>query len=216
MSNQDEIREQLSALMDGELSRDERAFLLRRIEHDQALKATWSRYHLMREVLSHRQAAAPFDLADRVMTEIKREREPVAQARVRSGGWRPVVGMALAASVALVAILAVRPTQMPSTAPALATDAPAPRVALPVGVPGPIAALSDQGIGAQPVSAERSLVLGPATAPMDPNRALLLRHGQAMEAYGNLGTSPYVHALTVPAVWPASEIPAVEAVVEGQ
>ena len=40
-----QIREQISALMDGELSRDETAFLLRRMEHEPALVTSWSRFH---------------------------------------------------------------------------------------------------------------------------------------------------------------------------
>ena len=47
----EDIREQLSALMDGELGRDERAFLLRRLEHDADLRSMWTRMHLVRDVI---------------------------------------------------------------------------------------------------------------------------------------------------------------------
>ena len=49
MSN--EIREQLSALMDGELPRDQVRFLLRRVDTDDQLASTWMRYQLASSVL---------------------------------------------------------------------------------------------------------------------------------------------------------------------
>ena len=44
-------RQQLSALMDGELSPDEARFLLRRLQHDEELGSTWERWQLCGDVL---------------------------------------------------------------------------------------------------------------------------------------------------------------------
>ncbi len=47
----DQIREQLSALLDGELPRDEMGLLLRRLEKDPALRRTFGSYALIGETL---------------------------------------------------------------------------------------------------------------------------------------------------------------------
>ena len=52
-------RENLSALMDGELSAEPTRFLLRRLEHDPELGATWSRWHLIRACLAADASQAP-------------------------------------------------------------------------------------------------------------------------------------------------------------
>ena len=53
-------RQQLSALMDGELLADEARFLLRRLQHDRDLAGCWERWQLCGDVLRGRaQAPAP-------------------------------------------------------------------------------------------------------------------------------------------------------------
>ncbi|HOV58400.1 MAG TPA: sigma-E factor negative regulatory protein, partial [Rhodanobacteraceae bacterium] len=47
----EQLREQLSALMDGELDPDGARFLLRRIAADADLKRRWERQHLARAAL---------------------------------------------------------------------------------------------------------------------------------------------------------------------
>ena len=68
-----DVREQLSALMDGELDRDSTRFLLRRLDADPALKSQWERMQLARAALRRPTAlAAPAGFADRVIAEIGR------------------------------------------------------------------------------------------------------------------------------------------------
>ena len=43
--------EHLSSLMDGELSRETSLFMTRRLSTDEALCATWERYHLIRDCI---------------------------------------------------------------------------------------------------------------------------------------------------------------------
>ena len=60
-------RQQLSALMDGELLADEARFLLRRLQHDHDLAGCWERWQLCGDVLrGHAQAPAPAGFAERV------------------------------------------------------------------------------------------------------------------------------------------------------
>ncbi len=110
-THQHDIREQLSALIDGELERDSARFLLRRIGHDDALCARWDRWHRYGETM--RGAALPLreDFSARIMAVIENESQPVQaeqpsarQPLLRWGG-----GFAVAASVALAALLLVKP-----------------------------------------------------------------------------------------------------------
>ena len=104
----DQIGVQLSALMDGELARDEMRFLLRRIEGDPQLAQRWSRYEFARAVL-RRQVQAPLrsDFADSLSQRLAAEAVP---ARRRGAGLlRWVGGGAIAASVAVAALVMTRP-----------------------------------------------------------------------------------------------------------
>lgn len=189
----EDIKEQLSALMDGELSRDERAFLLRRLDHDAELKATWARYHLARDVLTHRPGASPtIDLTDRIMGALAAEDAAPRAAASKSQRWRPWIGAALAASVAMMAVISITPRSGLDDAPTLA-DAPAPRVSLPAGVPGPIApSLNGMGNGVQTVSAERSHILsGPDSISAD--QLLLLRHAQVSDGSFMVGGASHLY-----------------------
>lgn len=100
-------REDLSALMDGELAAEPTRFLLRRLDHDPELGATWSRWHLIRACLasdSARMSAQQTDndFAARVAAALETDEAP--QARFRHWG-RYVGGGAIAASVAVAALM---------------------------------------------------------------------------------------------------------------
>jgi len=99
--------ELLSALMDDELSPRERDALLRRLEHEPGLQARWTRYHAARAALTTGAVRLAPGFGDRVRGE--REREPSVLAPGRAAASRPVwirplAGVAIAASVALVAV----------------------------------------------------------------------------------------------------------------
>lgn len=102
----EQIKEQLSALMDGELPADQARFLHRRLEGDAELRADWARWHLMRESLQGRSATGPnTELIERVAAALRDEATPRA-------GWMPgalrwVAGAAVAASVAVAALVAL-------------------------------------------------------------------------------------------------------------
>lgn len=100
------IKEQLSALMDGELPRDETRFLLRRLDADTQLTTTWSNYQIASDVLKKRFATPmPANFSVAVMQAIAIEHQPAAR-----GGWlRWAGGGAIAAAVAVVALTTMRP-----------------------------------------------------------------------------------------------------------
>lgn len=130
--NQDDALEQLSAWMDGELPDAEARFLQRRLEHDEALRAAWTRLQLASQCL-RRQDWQPMDagFASRVAAGLGAERSP---------GLRRPLRWAMAASVATLALL---------MAPRLLQQAavPAPTIA---EVPAPAA----EHVIASPASAD--------------------------------------------------------------
>jgi sigma-E factor negative regulatory protein RseA len=106
----DEILEQLSALVDDELSDLERPLLLGRLQRDASLRERMGRYQLISEVMRGTENASALGIADRVQAAIQQDtpsgepRSPLAPA----AGWRkPLAGVAIAASVAVVAVLTV-------------------------------------------------------------------------------------------------------------
>jgi sigma-E factor negative regulatory protein RseA len=104
--------ENLSAAMDGELSKDELRFLLRRLDRDASLVDAWARYHVAGDGLRHQlplMASAGF--ATRVMAVIEGEEAATIQVAPKRRDWlRLSVGGAIAASVAVAALMVSQPT----------------------------------------------------------------------------------------------------------
>jgi sigma-E factor negative regulatory protein RseA len=106
----EQIREQVSAFLDGELPNSETELLLKRLTRDGELRESFGRYALIGEAI---RGASPAYLthgfAGRVNLAI--DGEPIAAgghpARTRvSRWWRPFAGTAVAAGVAAVAVIA--------------------------------------------------------------------------------------------------------------
>ena len=109
--------ENLSAAMDGELSREELRFLLRRLDHDASLQQTWARYHALGDGLRRQlPAVASVGFASRVMLAI--EGEQVAAKAPKRDWLRLSLGGAIAASVAIAALMVSQPTAPDAGQPA--------------------------------------------------------------------------------------------------
>lgn len=106
--------------MDGEISRETGRFLVRRLGADKELCATWARYHLVRDCLRHQDGGlASEGLSSRVQRVLERESAPSPARRITAKWLKPAAGLAVAASVALMAIVAVAPgRQTGETSPA--------------------------------------------------------------------------------------------------
>jgi sigma-E factor negative regulatory protein RseA len=109
----DEREEGVSALMDGELADGLEAELIDDVIASRKLRTRWERYHLVRDVLrerSHLQAGTR--LYARVRESLRDEPLHFSAREAARVRWRaalaPLAGVALAASVAAVAILGVR------------------------------------------------------------------------------------------------------------
>jgi Anti sigma-E protein RseA, N-terminal domain len=147
-------REQLSAMMDGALSADETKFLLRRMEHDDALADCWERWQFLGDAMrGHAGRALPADFSRRVGRAIADDLAAGHQqqvAAVASGAQRPLLrwggGAALAASVALAALIGTRSLSSPGgDAPAAVASASMPSA---VVIPTPVAS----GVAPSPLS----------------------------------------------------------------
>lgn len=109
----DHHRQQLSAMLDGALAPDQARFLLRRLQHDSELAACWERWQLCGDVMrGHADALLPRGFAQRVAAAIAAAQAPQAipvdtPRRPRWALWGG--GTALAASVAMAALLVLRP-----------------------------------------------------------------------------------------------------------
>ena len=101
-----EFDSELSALVDGELNRAEAKFAAKRLCDQSEARATWMRMHIMRDVISGgRVQSQAFTLNARVMEAIGDEQAP---KKPMSTGWmKPVAGLAVAASVAWMALIAL-------------------------------------------------------------------------------------------------------------
>ena len=144
-------RETLSALFDGELPGDAARFALKRLDHDADWRETCGRWQMIGDALrGEATSAAPTGFASGVMRMLDAEAAvaSVASERVTASTAtnlrrRWIGGAALAASVAMAAVLVVRPfseTSSPdrqvASAPT-ATQMPAPSA---VTVPAPTSA----------------------------------------------------------------------------
>lgn len=128
---------QLSAMIDGELPNAETHLVLRRLSRDGEVQQRWERYHLISDALQgHLPAAFDAGFAARISEAIHREPLPQPVARSLPAWYKPVTGLALAASVVLAALFGLQLAQpdaelMPSPALAAAPISPPP---LPVQV----------------------------------------------------------------------------------
>jgi sigma-E factor negative regulatory protein RseA len=155
----EQIREQVSAFLDGELPSSETELLLKRLTRDAELRESFGRYALIGEAV---RGASPGLLtrgfAGRVNLAIDGEPAPAVPSLTPlargARWWRPFAGAAVAAGVAAVAVVALQersiaPTARPalvtrienvaaatgSAATALPTAAPSPREAISYTVP---------------------------------------------------------------------------------
>jgi sigma-E factor negative regulatory protein RseA len=107
-----ETLEHISSLMDGELSRETGLFLTRRLSADRELCGTWERYHLIRDCMRQPGGNIPLvDLSQRMRDALSEEQAEPATALASRRWMKPVAGLAVAVSVALMAVVAIGPGQ---------------------------------------------------------------------------------------------------------
>lgn len=126
----DTVKEQLSALIDGELPDEERELLHKRLATDSELRAAWQRYHLIRDAMRENLPELISRTSDSVIVP-DHDEQPVTvtpQSASLMRFARPAAGFAIAASVAMLAVFGVvsnRDQLSSEPAPQVAVSKPA-------------------------------------------------------------------------------------------
>lgn len=116
------MNEKVSALMDAELSDLEERRVLETLAQDAELRRTWGRYHLARAAMTRQlDYVASTRLAESVYAKLQ---DPTITIARGSRNYRWVGGLAIAASVAALAIVGLPVWQQPDapSTPALAVS----------------------------------------------------------------------------------------------
>lgn len=168
----DSLYEQLSALVDDELTGSEHELLFRRIEQDEQIYRRLSRYQLISDAL---QSHLPDRVDPAFSLRMKRllRAEPALRGHPRLAALaRPMAGLAVAASVAVVAVMSLQSARQ---------DAPD-RAESVASLPAPDGYLrvQDSAAGLAPAAADRKLDV------------YLVNHNEYAVNRGMQGMLPYV------------------------
>jgi len=204
-----QIQEQLSAFMDGELSKDETRFLLKRTEGDTVLVQRWTRYHVVRQALRRQEIVAlRADFSRSLMARLDAESVPQSN---RTTWLRWGSGGAIAAAVAVTALMVTKPVNETTPASVAASNPAAARLA-------PVAPVSTTQLASSPKTELQTPFLTPLVpnspiptatasfgtdvvepATFDPRmQPYVIRHYQATGSTGQPDFVPYI-LLTQPA-----------------
>lgn len=195
--------ENLSALMDGQLSQDQIRFMLRQMDGNASLCTTWDRYHVMGDSLRHEMhGLADADLAERIMRQIDAASgTPHRRASHRWLRWS--AGGAIAAGVAVAALVVIQPqmrgSQMATTASASSRQAIAASRTTASTTTASTATVDTEPMGAP--SVPRWLSVSPAAAQLaQPAAATFSPNGRPIrspepQGYSSPGLAPY---MTIP------------------
>jgi sigma-E factor negative regulatory protein RseA len=190
-----ESLEHLSSLMDGEMSRETGLFLTRRLASDDEMCDTWERFHLIRDCI--RQPGSKL-LVTGLSVRLMDAEEAHRQSSWRNNSWlKPVSGLAIAASVALMAIVVTTPQQ--GTIPGAAGD-----TALSTPANQPFVSPNTLAVSPQSQAASFS-----TTQQLNSNNRLnayLLRHNQMARTAGRQGFVSFVPIVATPTVATAEQV----------
>jgi sigma-E factor negative regulatory protein RseA len=176
--------EKVSALLDDELSEFEFAAVLRAMDRDPALRATWERYQIIRTSVRRELAdVAPTTLAEHVARRVAAEAPAGRWSRgIVGSGWpalKTASALAIAASVAAVAIIAVRPSFVADSSPVTIAQQTrslqTPTAGSPDSNPKAVASARDSALN-----------------------AMLVKHGEFSPTVGMSGLAPYVRVVGYP------------------
>ena len=114
MSDMQELHEDLSAFMDGELDVERARFLQQRLAHDTELRARWERWQLLSSSMRRQAQPLPADFADKVSRALDAETVHATPTHGRALRWGG--GAALAASLAVAAVFVFDAMHQPRAA----------------------------------------------------------------------------------------------------
>ena len=183
-----ESLEHLSSLVDGELSRDAGSFLSRRLFSDDAMCEKWERYHLIRDCIRQpgsKQVVTGLNI--RMSSSLDAEEVPTVSSWRNNRWLKPVSGLAIAASVAMMAIVVTVPQPGPTTQEADAA----------LAEPSIQPFVSPNALARSPASQAVSYAPGQQSSSNRLN-AYLLRHNQMARTAGRQGFVSFVPIVATP------------------
>jgi len=183
------MSEQLSALMDGELTPDEMARQISALKNDKALDQTWVAYHVLGDAM-RKSPQLSIDFSAKLARQLAEEPTVLAPQR-KPQPSTPRYAMPLAASVAAVGLVGVLTWQMvrvdQSVAPIALAAAPVPATQK-LALAQPKAALPVQVVAAKtPESVQFSRVV---------SNPYLLAHQEFSPSYAMEGIPAYVRTVS--------------------
>lgn len=144
------MNEKLSAFIDNELGELEERRMLAELDRNEELRATWGRFHLIRAAMRNElEGSERTDVAAAVAGVLAREAPQTPSRSLTRTFGKAIGGLAIAASVATVAVIGMRSPVTPQNE--AASIATAPVVAAPV-IPASSGMLSKSTNG--PVAAD--------------------------------------------------------------
>ena len=183
-----EGNEHISGLMDDEFD----SHSLKQVLNDEQLKQTWARYHLigdcLRDTLPEK---INLDISLKVSKQLESEPTILAPERKQGFSAKPVIGFAIAASVALVAVLGIKQNVDPATS-ALPSSMVATKQ-----TPQPVGGTDTYTFAEPPVRAASIKTDTPATLANQRMSGYLVNHNQYRISAGTTGITPYVRIVTI-------------------
>lgn len=180
--------ERISALMDGELDREEMVRLVPDIKRSEELREAWTTYHLIGDAL-RRQSCSEHEVMQRVVTQLQSEPTVLAPHRTAGHFARRFVmpSFAAAAAIAVVTWMSLETQQAPGTLPGGIADT---HLTTPITAqhPGGLAEMAQPAAFTQPQPA-----IELATRSID---AYLLAHQEFSPSTSIHGLAPYVRMVT--------------------
>ena len=176
---------QLSSFMDGEVpSKADLDALMQDVE----ARATWGRYHLIRDSVQNELPEQYCDLSSRISLALDDEPTVLAPRPRPISTWQKAVGFAVAASVFAVAIVSFQTFQQPDAASTVVAEAaPIPTVAAPVSQ-----------------VADAPVVVDDERARLE---EMLINHTEAVSANGLNVMLPYARVVSDRIEIPLEELP---------
>jgi sigma-E factor negative regulatory protein RseA len=157
------MKEQLSALVDNELNEFEERRLLQELERDALLRASWQRYHLMRAALRNELEQAPSAAStERLIARLAAEPAAARGGSARRRVARAAAGLAIAATVATVALFGLQTLNRPGgpqTTPVASSSPVASTVLAPAASVTPVAAQRPAGTNWETLAPEEERIL---------------------------------------------------------
>ena len=161
--NESDRKALVSAFMDSEIGGSDSSRVVEEMCRSPELRRTWSRYHLVGDAMRGSVSVPGADtIAARVSAQLADEPVVHAESRFRPPIWTPLRGLALAASVAAVAIVAIAVLDDGSDLQTASTTEPANQVPTLAQTPLPVTGSRAQRVAG--AAAQRTFA-GPAYWP---------------------------------------------------